>query len=391
MVKEFKVFYGTTPATQEQLDAIEEIVVEQEVGNAWSARIKIPVCIAEDGSWDGENDPNHAEGSRIRVEARIEPGDFVPLIDGTIVDLNRDLNAQPGLSSVTIVVNDDIVLLNRAEVPETFPAGTSDSDIATQIFASSGVTPTSDVDATEAPPDPTAVTNQHGTPMQMLRTLVSRNPDYNAYVLPGEAAGATIGCFKKLPTATDGLPEMFLTGDDRNLASFNITQNSSRAADYTSDHVSTQDMSVTSGTASYRDAVPPGGEGATALSEAQARARRHTRGSGDHANPATAATGASLQSSYTLSVEGSVLPQCYAAVLTPYRMVSARLSNSRFSTDYVIYKVTHTLGRSEYTQSFSLRGNMASPEASASAGLPSAAAAVGGAAAVSFNIQIDIF
>ena len=55
MIKEFKVYYGTTPATQEQLDAIEEIVVEQEIGRAWEARIKIPIQISEDGSWAGED------------------------------------------------------------------------------------------------------------------------------------------------------------------------------------------------------------------------------------------------------------------------------------------------------------------------------------------------
>jgi hypothetical protein len=50
MQKEFKVWYNGKSATREQLDAIEEIVVEQDVDVAWEARIKIPVCIAEDRS-----------------------------------------------------------------------------------------------------------------------------------------------------------------------------------------------------------------------------------------------------------------------------------------------------------------------------------------------------
>jgi hypothetical protein len=90
MIKEFKVYYGTTPATQEQLDAIEEIVVEQEIGRAWEARIKIPIQISEDGSWAGEDDPAYAEFARVRVEARIGEGDFIPLIDGRIVDAHPD-------------------------------------------------------------------------------------------------------------------------------------------------------------------------------------------------------------------------------------------------------------------------------------------------------------
>src|SRR5688572_11053560 len=57
MVKEFKLFYGGPPATKAQLDAIDEIVVGQEIGRVWQAQIKIPICIAEDGSWEGENAP----------------------------------------------------------------------------------------------------------------------------------------------------------------------------------------------------------------------------------------------------------------------------------------------------------------------------------------------
>jgi hypothetical protein len=72
-------------------------------------------------------------------------------------------------------------------------------------------------------------------------------------------------------------------------------------------------------------------------------------------------------------------------------MVFASVSNSRYSANYVIYKVVHTIGISEYTQQFTLIGNAASPEESASASAPAAAAAVAGAAAVSFNIQVDIF
>lgn len=71
-------------------------------------------------------------------------------------------------------------------------------------------------------------------------------------------------------------------------------------------------------------------------------------------------------------------------------MIRARVSNSRYSAHYVIFKVTHTLGISEYTQSFSVRGNAVTPEASVNVFSPAAAVATG-AAAVSFNIQMDIF
>lgn len=398
MNKEFKVWYSGAPATQKQLDAIEEIVVEQEVGNPWEARIKIPVCIKEDGSWDGENDSIYAACKRVRIEARIGDGRFVPLIDGTIQEKLRDLNAQPGMSSITLVINDDMALLNRAQNAQTYGPGESDSNIASRIFSAAGLSITNSIDATNTPPNTKAHTNQPGTPMEMLRTLAARNPGHYIYVLPASISGPSIGCFKRLPTKPDGLPPMRMIGRDRNISSFNITENSRRAARVKTDHLNMKDKSLSSGNSSYREFVSPGGEGATTLGDNCARERRVRGVGGDHVSPSDAAKGSAEETSYTLSAEGSVLPECYPAILTPYRMVSVLLSNTRFSANYVIFRVTHTLGRSEYTQSFSVRGNTASPAPNPSASVPASAAAaaagaIGGAggASASFNIQVDIF
>jgi hypothetical protein len=98
-------------------------------------------------------------------------------------------------------------------------------------------------------------------------------------------------------------------------------------------------------------------------------------------------TGAAQTSAYSIEATGSTLPLCYNGVLTPYRMVSVRVSDSRYSTDYVIFKVTHTLTRSHYTQTFTLRGKAVSEKKGASATSPAASASV----AASFNIQVSIF
>jgi hypothetical protein len=386
MEKEFKVFYGTTAATKEQLDAIEQIVVEQEVGRAWEARIKIPVCIAEDGSWDSENEPAYAEFARVRVEVKIGEGEFVPLIDGRIVEQQPDLNASPGLSAITLVVHDDTTLLHRDEGSEPYTG--TDSDIAMTILSDAELGGIVEVEATTAGADTEAVTNRNGTRMQMLREIMTRNPGFHAYVQPGADVSTSDAFFKKLPTEPDAsLPTMFMSGSDQNIGSFSIQRNSARAATVEASHLSMSDKSVTNATASHADAPPTAGETSTGGTAIDTRVRRLDPGVGDHADLNEAAAGAADESSYTLSAEGSVIPSCYSAVLSPYRMVSVRLSNSRYSSDYVIYKVVHTLGISEYTQSFSVRGNAVAPEASASASLPSASAAL----AFSFNVQVDIF
>lgn len=384
MNMEFKVYYGDTLATQEQLDAIEEIVVEQEIGKAWEARIKIPVRIAEDGSWEGEDDRAYAEFARVRVEARMGEGDFVPLIDGSILSQLPDYNASPGLSVVTLIVHDDTKILHRQTGSVSF-SGQSDSQIVSSIFDTAALGEDPDIDDLPARPDANSVLNQHGTMIEMLRSTAARYSNYHAYVLPGISVGTSKGCFKKLPTKPDaGLPAMFLSGPKQNITGFRIQRNSGRAARVEGAHLSMSDKSVTTASASP---MSPGSSSATTGKDTDLRLRRLPPGIGDHADLTEAANGMAEESGFTLSAEGSVIPAIYGAILSPYKMVSVRVSNSRYSTGYVIYKVVHTLGISEYTQSFTVLGNAVSPEASPSASMPEAAAA----RAVSFNVQMEIF
>ena len=388
MLKEFKVFYGTDPATQEQLDEIEQIVVEQEIGRVWEARISIPICIAADGSWENERKPAYAEFARVRIEARIGEGDFIPLIDGRIVEQDPGMNANPGSSTLTLTVHDDSSLLHSESASESFPPGTSDSDIARRVFSDAALGGNVDVVDTEGPTNQDAVVQRNGTRMQLLRSLMARHPDYYAYVLPGSSRGTSDCFFKKLPTTPDpALPDLVLSGPDRNLSAFNIQRSSNRAATYEGASLSMSDKSVSEATSASSEAAPSEGEAATAAGSTDTRRRRVAPGVGDHTSVASAVESAALDASFTVRAEGSVLPLCYGAILSPYRMVRARVSNSRYSANYVISKVTHTLGLSEYTQSFSVRGNSVSPESAVSAAIPAAAAAV----AAAFNVQVDIF
>lgn len=386
MTKEFKVFYDGTAATKEQLDEIEEIVVEQEVGRVWEARIKIPVCVSDAGAWEGEDAANRVEFGRVRVEARIGDGDFVPLIDGRVVGQDAQRSQAPGSSSITLVVHDDSALLHREAESVSF-AGKTDSEIATTIFQSAALGGASDVEDTPANPDTNAVLNQHGTKMQMLRSLASRYRNYYAYVLPGLTPGASIGCFKKLPSIPDeNLAPLYMFGEKRNLAEFNVRQNSHSASEVEGASLSFSDKSVATSRSSYRDATLLGDEVATNAPESDVRKRRLPPGHNELTDLDSATAGEADASGYTLSAEGSVLPIRYSAILQPYKAVPVRLSDSRYSGNYLIFKVTHTLGRSEYTQSFTMRGNAVSASAAGGPSTPAPSASV----SASFNIQFGV-
>ena len=70
---EFKMFFDGVSATTEQLDKVDEIVVDQAIDRAWEARLKIPVCVNNDGKWEGEEEAWMKAFTRIRVE--VNPGD----------------------------------------------------------------------------------------------------------------------------------------------------------------------------------------------------------------------------------------------------------------------------------------------------------------------------
>ena len=388
MLKEFKVYYANKPATQEQLDAIDEIVVEQEIGRAWEARISIPICIGPDGSWHGEGDPAYAEFSRVRVEARIGEGGFVPLIDGRIIDQSPGMSSEPGTSTLTLTVHDDTTLIHRETASEDFPPGESDSEIARSIFQTAALGGRVEVDNTAAPTNTDAVVQRHGTPMQLLRSIMARHRDHFAYVLPGSAPGTSDCFFKKLPDEPyPSLPELVLTGPKKNITQFNITRTSNRAAAYEGASLDLNDKTVPTSASKSTETAPREGEAATSARGPDLRVRRLHPGIADQADLAEAAEGAAFNSSLTIRADGAVMPQCYGAILSPFRMIRARVSNSRYSGNYVIFRVVHTLGRSEYTQSFSVRGNAVTSEAAFGASLPAAAAALSAA----INVQVDIF
>jgi hypothetical protein len=383
-VVEYKMWFDGTSATQEQLDKLDEIVVDQVVDRAWEARIKIPVCVNNDGKWEGETEAWMKAFTRIRLEVNPGNGTFVPLIDGPVVAFNSERTAIPGKSNVIVVVHDDSALLDRTAKVDV-QQGQKDSDLARQIFSEFTGTPQID----ETPPQPNQTTDasvQRGTPMQYLRELARRNRNWHAYVLPGTTPGASIGCFKKFPEETDGLPDMTLLGSDRNIEDFNVQNRAQNPCNVQASTLPLDHSAPQTSTASYRDAPLMGDKPADASSTNQATCFLPP-GQSDRVDLDTATQGAAAESGFSLEGTGHVVPFCYPAVLSPYRWVLIKLSDSDLSTKYLLHRVTHTLNRSVYRQAFTAKGNAVSQAAGGGASGPQPSASL----SVSFNVQVSIF
>jgi hypothetical protein len=380
-VVEFKMFFDGSSATQDQLDKVDEVVVEQSVDKAWEARIKIPVCVNNDGKWEGESEAWMKAFKQIRVEVNPGDGKFVPLIDGPVVGFDNARTALPGKSVVTVVVHDDSALLNR-EAKVEVQQGKADSDLARQIFSDAQLTP--DVDTTPPQPDANGASVRRGTPMHYLRDLARRNHDFHAYVLPGKSPGKSIGCFKRFRTDTDGLPDMTLLGADRNMESFNVKNKSQDPSTVKAATLSIAHDTIQKSTSSYRDATLMGDQTPDA-SDPKPATRLLPPGQTDRVDLDQATKGAAADSGFSLEATGTIVPFCYPAALSPYRVVMVRISDSQYSGKYLISQVTHTLTRSVYTQSFGMKGNGVSAGGAGGGPQPSALLNLG------FNIQAGIF
>jgi hypothetical protein len=383
---EFKMFFDGTSATQEDLDKVEQIVVDQAVDRAWEARIKIPVCVDDNGKWEGEREAWMKAFARVRVEVNAGDGKFVPLIDGPIVGFDSARSALPGKSEVTVVVHDDSALLNRKAAIDV-RQGQRDSDLARQIFLDAGLSGPPDI--ADTPPQPNQITDasvQRGTPMQFLRELARRNQDWHAYVLPGPAPGQSIGCFRQFPLDTDGLPEMVLLGADRNIQEFNVNTRSQNPCNVVAATLSISHDSVQTSTSSFRDATLTGDQPPDADNTQEATCFLPP-GQTDRVDLTNVTRGAATASGFSLDATGSIVPFCYNAALSPYRWVLVKISDSQFSTKYLLHQVTHTLTRSLYKQSFTMKGNGVTVAAGGSAATPQASASF----SVSFNMQMGIF
>jgi hypothetical protein len=352
---EFRAYFDGAAATKAQLDRIESISVEQQVDMAWEARIEVPIRTNDDGSWAGADESFAAAFARIRVEIRIGAADFVPLIDGPVVGADTGMSAQPGQSTQTVIVQDDSVYLNRNADIDRFD-DQADHEVARSLFSRVSQIASTDIETTPAPGTSRArATVQRGTAMQLLRML-ARRQGMHAYVLPGDGPGESVGAFKRLPRDADGLPDMILLGEDRNVGEFHASSNQQQPSTVRTFSLDVTDKTVTQATSSYRN-LDLLGDQAALPNESDAATGLAWPGADDLVDPTQRVQGEADRDSFAFTGNGSVLSECYTGVLAPYRVVRVRGVVAALNGDYVIKRVSHRLTRSDYSQSFELLRN----------------------------------
>lgn len=353
---EFRVLFDNQPASASQSDLIEQITVDQEADMAWEAHIRLPIYTDDTGKWTGESERFMRPFIHARVEVKTSIVPFVPLIDGPVVGLDTHMSTEPGQSAVELIVRDDSVYLDREEEITVFN-NMLDHDVASQVFGNFSQVASQDVETTQASPaSPPYDVVQRGTAMQLLRMLARRN-GMHAYVLPGDKPGNSIGCFKSFPTKADGsMPTLVLLGEGRNVDSLDIRYHAYLPSKATASSLSAADKTTSSATSSFGN-VQLMGDDPPFADEADT-ATQVLRPSPDTSTDVNVAVAAETERScYDIEAAGNVLGEAYQGVLQPYRAVAVAGINARLSGDYLITKVTHTITRSSYSQSFIMKRN----------------------------------
>ncbi|HEY8613422.1 MAG TPA: hypothetical protein VIL69_19335 [Roseomonas sp.] len=342
---EYRIFFGTRGATREELDRVEEITVEQEADMAWEARLKLALCVDEKGRWQHTARTFALPFSRVRVELRQGTGTWVPLIDGPVAGLDSALDSQPGRSTVTLVVRDDSVLLNRNEKVEIFQ-DRLDSDVAREVF---GELPGGASPRTRPTTSPQRTTTRRGTAIVFLRELARAN-GYRAYVLPGDEPGKSIGCFLPDPRSPGTLPPLVLLGSERNLADVEVRENNEGPERTQGRTLRIADQGIVSVETTQQDVglmrpLPPVSNDQTAL-----RLLPPTENAQE--DPAAPSAARTLSAAYAYKVTGRVVPGCYAGVLAPYQLVLVRVGDLHLSGNWLLTKVRHRISPDLYAQEF---------------------------------------
>jgi hypothetical protein len=349
----YRLYLNGTAATAKQLGRFEDITIEQVMDEACEGRFDVPLCIDKNGRWDGETEAFLQGLARIRLEVQVQSSDWVPLIDGPIVDIEGSMFSEPGRSVLTVVVSDDSFYLHRDESVVSFQG--SDDQIAQRIFDQAPQIATWVVDEAPAPSNPGFDTTVlRGTPMECLRQLAVRQ-HMHAFVSCGDSPGQSVGNFitDPDPSLDYGLTPIVLLGDGANIFSFKADATVGDVAIFESGQVSLLDRSTDNRTSELDDLVLQGPDPGPGPSITRLLRPAQT----DALTLARAVQAASERAAYVYRAHGEVMKEVYDSVLQPYCFVDVLGANGTVSGTWLIERVTHTLTRNEYGQSFTVVRN----------------------------------
>jgi phage protein D len=331
------------------------VSVEVELDDALPAmfRLRISLLLQEDGTW------KHLDDARLRVWRKVEvqaglDDQLEPLITGHITHVRPAFHADPTRCVLDVWGLDRSVLLDREDRRAAW-AGRKDSDIATELFSSYGLSSTVE-DTTIVHDEAVSTIVQRETDWQFLSRLARRN-GFDCYV------EGNMGHFES-PRAGRA-PQAVLAahfGDETNVEDLTVEVNALTPAEVELCQLEPGTRDVL--TASATTAAGPALGAVDAAPGAGIAAGRVVLGQA----PATGATEMDAlchavhgRQAWFVTARGTVAANRLGAVLRARATVTIKGVGKTYSGTYLVAHVTHAFSDDGYVQRFEAKRNGLEP------------------------------
>lgn len=304
-----------------------------------------------DGEWSILDDDRIAVWKSVTITAGFEDNSE-ELMSGYITQIRPDFSANPEDATIEIWGMDASVMLDRVEILKDWP-NKKDSDIATQIFQSYGLTP--DVDDTALVHDEAISTIiQRETDMQFLKRLALRN-GYEVYV-----QGST-GYFKSPAVDVEAQPVLAVHfGNETTMTNFSLTVDATAPTNvsmYQIDRLNKEvhEVNVESSTLTAMGSTHASGLLRLGMDPGQVYVGMNS--TSGNAEMTALCQGIYEKAEWFVSAEGEIPANDYEHVLLPRKPVTIKGIGETYSGLYYVTHVTHVFTSGGYTQYMKAKRN----------------------------------
>ena len=336
---------------QELYNDLVSLEVELDEELAGMFRMNIALLLQSDGTWNYIDDDRLTIWKQVAITAGLED-DTQQLISGYITHIRPNFGSGLDQCYLEIWGMDSSVLMDREDKLKDWPSR-KDSDIATEIFESYGLT--AQVEDTEIIHDEQVSTIiQRETDIQFLKRLALRN-GFECYV-----DGAT-AYFQPPQLSASSQPVLSVQfGDDTNVNQFQLEVNALATASvnmFQIDHDTKEVLDAASTPASQQALGANGADsflGAGMASGAVAIGRTVTTGT---LEMTALCQGLYNEGEWFITGEGEVAANQYGSVLMPHVPVTIKGIGETHSGTYYVTHVNHIFNADGYIQRFHVKRN----------------------------------
>ncbi|SCL34961.1 Phage protein D [Micromonospora rhizosphaerae] len=318
-------------------------------------RMTVALLPRPDGSWAYLDDERFTVWQRVVISAGLD-GDSPQLITGYITHLRPDFG--PGAEQCVLEVwgLDAGVLMDRADRLRAW-AGKRDSDIASEIFRSYGLTP--HVTATRVVHEEQVSTIvQRETDLQLLKRLALRN-GFECWV------DGDTGHFG--PAGLSGSPQPVLAvhfGDETTVDRFRLEVDALAPAEVTMhqiDRITGEPLATTAEKGSEKQLGATGPDGLLKAGLDPGRVAVGQTVATGLPEMEALCQGLCDRGAWFVTGEGEVAANQYGTVLKPHATVTVKGVGEPYSGVYYVTHVTHRFTADGYRQEFKVRRNALRP------------------------------